>query len=236
MSELLDKIRSRGYWNVVIRPTQFVEKRIPEILDLENILRRSQVHMRGWDYPHIDDEYPPVLGLDHIAQEFEWEQFLEIWKLHQSGQFVHLFALREDWAPPRSGVSVVSSGNATVPAALAPGPKLSVVGTVYELTEIFEFAARLAQSVPGDDPFFVRVRLVGLAEHVLFLDDPMNLLFHREYKTAMNEFPYEVTLGRADLMATAKEQAATAAVELFHRFRWNVSLEMIRGIQEKGVR
>lgn len=193
--------------------------------------------MRGWDYPHIDDERLPVVELNCIAQEFEWREYLEIWRFYQTGQFAHIFALREDWAPLHSQVQVYASEpNQPPPAALAPGPKLSVIGTIYEYTEIFEFAARLAQSLPGDDPFGVRIRLVGLNERVLFLDDPMNLLFHREYKTGMNEFPYEITLDRTDLIATSRERAVTAVKELFHRFKWNVTLDMIRGIQSKSLR
>jgi hypothetical protein len=55
----LAKIHTRGYWHVVIRPTSFEEKHIPDYADLFPIVEKHSVQLRGWDYPHVDPWRPP---------------------------------------------------------------------------------------------------------------------------------------------------------------------------------
>src|SRR3989442_1688113 len=95
--ELDQTVRSRGFWRVVIRPSRFVAERAP-LRDLETIVRDSIVQLRGWDYPHFPRE-GVTRGDDFILAltEAGWLAHLEVWRLYQSGQFIHLFAMREDW-------------------------------------------------------------------------------------------------------------------------------------------
>ena len=44
---ILSKIRERGYWRVVIRPTSFEEKHIPEYSELFRIVERNAVRCAG---------------------------------------------------------------------------------------------------------------------------------------------------------------------------------------------
>src|SRR5438093_8765937 len=97
MSPLLDKIKSHGHWRVVIRPFTFKKTRISEIKRLLPLLEKASVQLRGWDFPHIDRNDPPTIGLDYIGQECDWEDILEIWRFYQSGQFVHISGMRYDW-------------------------------------------------------------------------------------------------------------------------------------------
>ena len=60
MSELLERIRSRGYWKAIVRPTTFVERRVKRHSDLLPILEKNSVEIKGWSFPHID----PVLAID----------------------------------------------------------------------------------------------------------------------------------------------------------------------------
>src|SRR3989337_3033873 len=94
---LLEKIKSRGYWRVVIRPGRFVEKRIRDITVLYPIIQKTTVELRGWDFPHVDPHINPHIDVDWVGQESEWEEFLEIWRFYRSGQFVDLAGIPEDW-------------------------------------------------------------------------------------------------------------------------------------------
>ena len=58
----LARIRERGYWRVVIRPTSFDERHIPNYADLFPIVAKHSVRFRGWDYPHVDEGRPPSDG------------------------------------------------------------------------------------------------------------------------------------------------------------------------------
>jgi hypothetical protein len=63
----------------------------------------------GWDYPHVDHHNEVARGADWVGQECQLEDELEVWRLYQSGQFVHYFAMADEWRdlsslrPPDSG-------------------------------------------------------------------------------------------------------------------------------------
>ena len=91
MSELLGKIRYRGYWRVNIRPYSFVGKRITDHSELLHILQKTSVEFKGWGFPHIDGWRKPDEGPDWIGQEISWDCIRELWRFYQSGQFIHYF-------------------------------------------------------------------------------------------------------------------------------------------------
>src|SRR4051794_18820207 len=97
MSELLDKIRSRGFWQAIIRPSAFVEERLGNIASIGPLIDKTSVSLRGWNFPHVDHKTDVHLDIDWAGQEFQWNHFLEIWRMYQSGQFVHVSGMFEDW-------------------------------------------------------------------------------------------------------------------------------------------
>ena len=97
MSKILENIRSHGYWRVVIRPGNYVEKRVSNFSALYPLLQKISVQLRGWDFPHLDRHNDLDEDLDWIGQEINWSYYIELWRFYQSGQFVHMSALAEDW-------------------------------------------------------------------------------------------------------------------------------------------
>ena len=112
MSELLEKIRSRGYWKVIIRPTDLVENRIENPADLYRILDNSaaRIRHRWFGFPHIQWESETGRGKDWIGQEFQWGRYLELWRFYQSGQFVAYRGLYGDWADHAPALPVPGRG------------------------------------------------------------------------------------------------------------------------------
>ena len=136
MSELLEMIRSRGYWKAIVRPTAFVERRVEQRSDLLPILEKNSVEIKGWGFPHIDRVLAMDEGLDWIGQELAKNHILEFWRFYQSGQFIHYFGMPEDWTARPSPWLQSADGVHRV--------MLEVGDVVLRFTEIFEFAARLA--------------------------------------------------------------------------------------------
>lgn len=97
MTGITDKIKTQGYWRVVIRPADHQTKRVPQISDLFTIVQQASVQIRGWDFPHIDHNSREQRGETWVGQDFEWEHHLERWRIYQSGQFIYLGAFTVDW-------------------------------------------------------------------------------------------------------------------------------------------
>jgi hypothetical protein len=50
----------------------------------------------GWNFPHLGDE-PLIRETDFIGVDTDWFYYREIVHFWQSGLFVYLFGIREDW-------------------------------------------------------------------------------------------------------------------------------------------
>lgn len=228
MSEILDAIRSRGYWQVLIRPAVFVRNRIEDISALFPIVRQASVQLRGWDYPHVDND-APAIHMDWVGQETRWEHVLELWRMYQSGQFVHFSAFWEDWRdhssfwPPEKGWE--------------PRKRFGVGETLFRLTEIFEYAARLSLSQAGDESMHISVTLKDLGGRILVADTPGRFPLRRAYKASISEFPLSMDLARPELVGDPRSHALRGATELFKRFGWEASPEVLKTWQaELGKR
>ena len=219
MNALLDKIRSRGYWRVLVRPSQFAEQRVDDISALKPILQKSSVRLRTWDFPHVNGRGKAYKDVDAIVQEFEWEEYHEFWRFYQSGQFIYYGGFVSDWRESASGHRDVEREKT-----------LRAVDIVVRFTEVFEFAARLALSQVADTQTHIEIKASGLRNRILRFNpekyDPWPTL-----KAHVGEFLFEDDVPNATLMAESRELALIAARELFKRFDWDASLEILRDMQ-----
>lgn len=225
MNELVKKIRSRGYWEVVIRPHMFVGKRLPVITGLYRLVERTSVNLRGWDFPHIDPHTEPHIDVDWIGQESQWENYLEVWRFYQSGQFFDILGMDEDWHDQSS--LWPPSGD------WRPGATFSVTDAVFRFTEIFEFGTRLQLAGAGDESVHIEVTAGGLKGRELVFDVPGRVGLFRKRKASLDKLPYQVNLPQAELIANPRELALKPAIELFQRFDWDPSIDLLREIQSK---
>ncbi len=221
---VLEKIRTRGYRRVTIRPTVFKRHHIAEYSELYEICARTSVRLRGWDYPHVDAAIPTSRGEDWVGQEIDWEDVIEVWRLYQSGQFVQFRAIAGDWRD-QSRIWAAEPG-------WAPGRFFCYVDTIYEITEIFEFAARLALSPAGSASMRVEIQLKGLQGRRLVEADA-TIPLRGEYVFQMPSWHDTWEGPQPELIARPRELAADAARKLFARFGLDLRRETLAAIQER---
>ena len=217
---VLEKIRQRGHWNVEIRPVNFADERLQTLAEVEQVVRDSIVSIRGWNFPHWNNREEPQRGLDWAGQDFEWNHYLELWRMFKSGLFIHVAGLPEDWRD--------QSGLWPANADWTPGQTLAVGGTLYRLLEIFTFASRLALTKAGDDTMHIEFAIAGLANRSLVADDPRRAPFMFPMTAQQSEFPYAVDVPRERLVAEPADQVPEPARRLFELFHWDVSTDFIR--------
>jgi len=218
MSELTSKIRSRGHWEVIIAPTSFVAGRI-EYSALWPTIQRVSVNLRGWDFPHVDPHVLPLNEATWVGQESEWHQYKEAWRFFQSGQFVDLAGLWEDWLD--------ESALDRKPEDWQIGQLLGVTNTIHRFTEIYEFASKLMASTVTDEPVELSITLFGLENRRLYNEDPHTFPFMHERKTSMKDFPFSKVYSQLELLGQTRELALEPAIELFKRFDWNPTPDLI---------
>ena len=223
MSEVLEEIKSRGYWRVAIHPGTFTEKRVANISDLYPILQKTSVQLRGWGFPHLDSKENVQIDSDWIGQESKWHQYLEFWRFYQSGQFIVFLGFDEDW---RDNSEVWPA-----PKGWEPGLTLSAENTIFQLAEIFEFAARLALTEAGDELMHVEILVNGLGGRALRVNPEKRMSLPLKMKASIKELPYKVDVSRTQLITEPRDLALKPALELFRHFGWDPSLEILRDVQ-----
>lgn len=218
MSELTDKIRSRGHWDIAIKPQNFALERVP-YADLDDILGGVVVRSRGWPVPFIDNRVPPLRGEDWIGQDIDAEvvSHYEAWRFFTSGQFDQLRVVSADWRTG-SEASAVPRGFTSV---------IEVWEILYYLTEVFELAARLALSPAGDDPMTIDVRLNGLTGRGLIVGQRNRAPFIEPYPAPGSSLSRSVTVAREKLVSEARSAAVDTARDMFVRFGWKPSLQQL---------
>lgn len=224
-SYIREKIRTRGYWQVVIRPSRYQANKVANILDLPRILERSKVSFRGWDFPHLDRRHEPDIKNDYAEQATDWDMHVEYWRFHQSGQFVHLNAFIEDWASPTTLLRVAADWK--------PVKRFLVLSNLFRFTEIYEFASRLAVTAAGDDSMNIEIQLHLLAGRTLLLGHPDRVPFVSECRASIPDFTHQREYSTKELASQTRELALTPALELFRRFNWDVSLESLKDLQSE---
>jgi len=225
VSGLTDKIRSRGYWEVLIHPATFKERRIPNIADLFPLVHRLSVTLRGWDFPHIDVQNLPMFGKDQVMQDVDWKEYIEVWQMYQSGQFYYNGAMRYDWAEDVTGW-------VPKPPLYSEAKILGIGDTVARFTEVFRFASGFALSEAGDEEIYVSVGLGGLEGRYLWMDHYRGLPFRRGQRCSMKEYIQAQAFTRSELAADGDSIALDWAAEVIKRFGENPprqALERLRG-------
>jgi hypothetical protein len=140
-SELLELIHSHAYWRVNLHPREFSQARLRDKNQCLSVVHQTSVSLEGWHYPILNDA-PYEEGSDWIAGAGNISVFIEYWRFYQSGQFIHHLALREDHMGPAG----LFHPQFFIP--VEGQQYLSIVASIHMLTDIVEFAARLAyQSV-----------------------------------------------------------------------------------------
>lgn len=225
--EILHKIHSKGYWRVLIRPTEYREDCIESLKECRDIVSASLLRLRGWDYPHID--YKDFTnGQNYVSSSSDFMCHIEHWRFYQSGQFLHHFAMEEDWQS-----QVVSIFGEKYNDIGFKG--FEVFSTVYRLSEIFEFSSRLATKNIFNGELDIYVQLHDTQDRRLFFWDKGRLL-SQDYVCKIPKIEFKKRISEQELIGNGSEVALRLACEIFERFNWNATLEFFRNEQRELLR
>ncbi len=217
---VLEKIRKHGYWEVNIRPLKHVENRFTSLDDCANKIIVSKVTLRGWDYPHISRRNGIINYSGYVENLTDWAQYKELWRMYTSGQFIHLFACREDWL--RDQYSVFSS----------QGGGLEFLMTLFSFTEIYEFAARFSKN---DFPEGLEIRIVlnkMQNRRIVTLD--VGRFLSDDYICREESIQLKRTVNVDELASQRAKYAVEDIIRVFEIFNWrNVPERVLRAEQEK---
>lgn len=223
------------HWRVNYRPSTYVANRLSGPSTCWEVLQKTAVHLRGWPFPYIPSrDSERDYGDTWVAAWSNFMGHVEYWRFYQSTQFLYLGSVREVTEPEWTSKlrrTMYSHADSGADIESVPG-FLSLTNSIYNITEFFEFAARLAQAEVYTEPIAIDISIKGIRGFMLAADE--NKMWSGDYVARQPELRYENTLTPAELVASAAEHAIRCAVWLFERFGWiNPNVDAIRTHQQK---
>jgi len=217
---------------VIIRPAEYEEERIA-LGRLQGIVERTRVQLRGWDFPHLSRRGAESgRGNDWIAS---WSTFLghrEYWRMYQSGQFLHIEAIRETieeaWDRKLREVASGFTDNEGEVEGF-----FDFINFLYSMTEVFEFAAKLCETaVYPEGSVVIHVGFHDIGNFGLSTSPGRDL--RRLYRTNANTLERTWEFETTELISASAELSLNAVVWFFERFQWDEQpIEVFREEQGK---
>jgi hypothetical protein len=224
VSGLADKIKTQGYWSVIIRPETYDPKKVV-YEELFPLIRRLSVSIRGWDFPHISDE-GPIRDIDWVGQEIDWDNHVESWRFHQTGLFAYLGGYWIDWTTDTRNWS-------PKPPDPYVGKIIGVSDIAMRFYEFFKLAAGFALSDAGAEQMVVKIEAHHLNGRSLWVDSSSHFPFPSPNVARLVSFPQQGVFSREVLISRSDQLARDWARQLYARFGWEPSNEVVEVMQKK---
>lgn len=163
IEDIIKQIKQCGYWEVVLKPEppQYDKHRF-SLDDLQNLIRTHQVRHRGIPFPDISTRgNGNYYNKETFVESFtQIRNYLAAFRFYQSGQFVCYVRMVED--------ARGTGGSIFDPIDPQQNERyLSSVTCMYQLTEIFLFASRLATKGVFGNRANIEITLHNLKGRVL---------------------------------------------------------------------
>lgn len=240
--KIREKIRGNGYWRVVIRPAvgEYEKNRI-NVSDLKSVIETAQVRLRGWYYPFYHTQQPGALSGERKWGDIcDFEGHIESWEFTTSGQFAQILAISEDHLIDADHAERIRK---SYPFQRPEGKNISkfleVTRTVFLFTEIYSFAANLAQlkSFERVKEFEIYIELHGVSNRMLYIEEWGRHLseqyickFEKDVVAFQSLHHIEEIVAKYDVFALEK------SIKTFEFFGWaNPSMQVLREDQRKLI-
>lgn len=223
VSKLGDELDKHGYWEVYAYPNEYIENRIEEISQAKELVLRSKVSLRGWSFPHTQNnaEHGLASNFGKGHQSFtKWDRYREGYRIYQSGLFMWKRVLWED-------IEGYKNNGRNV---------LSFISFIWSVTEFMIFFKRLYEQIASNENIIIRIVLNGCNDRELVSFDPSVDI--REGHICREDAPIvtEKNVNVVELKAAYKEIAADIIKRIFSIFNWDdISEETIDQWQMKLI-
>lgn len=207
-----------GYWELVVFPTTYKPELIQTPVEAGNVIEELAIHLRGWDFPHVD-RHGNATNFNKGKQSFTVSEDIEVqeaWRMYKNGLFAWKSHFREDLMGYHQDGKKV----------------LFFVSAIYSLTEIVLFLQKLYVEKLNVGSIHIELTLNGCKGRVLGEGQPG--LLHRGYVCNEDQIIITKDIKAIDLKNSFESIARLFVKDIFMLFNWNDPLEsMLEDWQKK---
>lgn len=206
-------VKKRPHWRVLIKPFPFRKDRLNELSKCWETLQSCQVATpKGWRFPKMYGEMRQA-GNDYIFSSPEYGESY-YWALFQSGQFLYISQFVEDFDPDL--VNKARSQFYSMPEDFTPSGRIEILWTLYIITNIFHFAARLVERGIFDSTVSIRIEMNQIKDRILWWRDHWHWRFF--YPVRVPNLDNEWKLSADQLLGNSAEISLKATKWFLERF------------------
>lgn len=238
--ELPTPVLQYPHWRVNFRSNSYQEDLISSLKKCYEIIEKTKLSLRGWDYPHLSRrDTERQQGNNWVSSWSDFMGHYEYWRFYQSGQFLHLFSVREateEWKNKLQNdlQSHLTLMDGEVEWEKVPG-YFSIINFIYNITEIYEFAARLCQAEIYTGTLKIQIDIKGIKGFVLTA--PWERAWHSYYAASQDVLKKSHEVDAEKLIAASKDLSLATIIWFFERFGWlSPSEDVIRQDQENLIK
>ena len=204
---VLAAVKERAHYAITMQPRSPKDFALDE---LEDMVGDCRVRRRELPYPYAPDgrmqRLENCIGASHMGG-----LHAGVWRLYRSGQFSECLGLYEARWPPNQPPS---RGSRAPPRERFLEPAL----TLYQISEVFLFASRLARRIP--DVWQIKIDLCGMQDRMLDVRVPEWFGLLGEYKCSVPVISLSAELDSGLLQACYADLAVEKTIEVLGRFGW----------------
>ena len=163
IKNLIEKIKSRGYWRINFQPL-VDQRKFKTLVECKNIVEFNSVQTRGWDFPCVPRKKEDYMDLipceNYYLGWIDWAHHIEFWHMYQSGQFLLYRSLCEDWGMVKNIEPMFFTMNQGDPLISNSFPQKIETTKAYEMAidvrsrfHVYSQVIRFALSKVIDDGF-----------------------------------------------------------------------------------
>lgn len=212
-TEVLDKIKSKGYWEVMIRPTSFVKRF--NLVEAKTWLEKICVRYYGWTVPVITNNSEQCFfGQNYVEGIFDNYGVIEVWRFYTSGQLVYYRGFIEDWQAGNwyTGIASRETGKSATKVK-------GIAVTVNEVTMFYQLAKQMLETNKITDQLKVMITLHDIKDRTLATDSAMSILYD-DYTCRIPNFILDNDYSKEQLVNKYAEISMNALVEIATVFNW----------------
>jgi len=234
LNDVIKKIKTRGYWKLAIEPIKPINNFFDHPTDVVKTIEQNKIGLRGWSYPHLprenSDNEEVCIKSDRVDALIDYNHLIESWTFFQSGQFIHLLGLREDWLKESDWFERDSYLRKIEPMSI-----LNFTGATLTLAEMFKFVTNISKLKKYEGKIKLNISLNNINNRKIQNIDQSRVPFYGNYSATTNEITViEKIYSTTELEDKYLEFAEKGAMYLFKFFGLDESsLPVIREDQKK---
>ena len=200
-----EELKKYGHWAIYAYPTEYVPNRISDQRIIKELIEKTEVDLRGWNFPHTDVQ--DTINFTRGRQSYTiWDRFIEGYRAYKSSLFVCKKAFWEDVQ------GYTSNDDRLI---------LSIPNLIWSITEFFLFFKRYYEEIAQNCDLSVKLVLNQTKNRKLGYLDHRDVFLRGSFIAKENSICIEEPIKVVELRASFKEIANSVILQIFRVFNCN---------------